>query len=152
VDAAPQVSLTLVLSVAASALTVVLAVVQWLAKIAWTSREKVMQQSNESAKSMADESLKRVLTLTEAQGKQKDEISDLRADLALVKQAATRTGVDVADIQAKMVSREVFEAEMRAQTASIKQTIESAVRGGDRRYPSSEHGQTPMPPRRGPGE
>ena len=147
-ETSPQVSLTLVMSIAASALTVVLAVVQWLAKVAWTSREKVMQQSNESAKSMADESLKRVLTLTERQQDQKDELQKLGAVIALVQQAFARTVQDVQDIQGKMVTKDLFEVEMRAQTVSIKQSIESAVRGTAGRYPSSESPAPPRMPRR----
>lgn len=149
-DASPQVSLTLVMSVAASAMTVVLAGVQWLAKIAWTAREKVMQQSNESAKSMADEALKRMLTLIERHQEHEKGLRDLTADLALVKQAYTRTVQDVSEMQTRMVTKDLFEVEMRAQTASIKQSIESAIRGGDRRYPSSEG--TPRPPPRRDGE
>jgi hypothetical protein len=151
VDPGPQISLTLVMSVAASVITVAGGIIQWLAKIAWNAREKVMQQNNESAKNMADESLKRLVALIERQQLLEQKSSDLSAEMRLMSAAYTRTVQDVQDMQSKMVTREIFEAKMGEQTASLKSTIEHAVRGGDRRYQSSE--STPIPPRRGgPGE
>lgn len=136
-DPSPQVPLHYVLSIGAIIVSGVIAVFQWLARQAWSAREKLSQEALSGVRLTADQALTRV---AEAVSRQ----HDFYAQLELLKQSHARTLEDVQTIQQSMVTREVLNSQLSAQTATLKQSISEAVRGSSR-YPTPTRTESPPP-------